>query len=175
MRAAIRAHLIYSHLKLATLCHRHFDFVLARCLGERPIRRAPPVRRPRFINGSFENRRLERRTGRLALGLADDAIPDEGGNQGLIRLNRAPQWRRCIHVRSVRGRQRSSGLIRGHQRSSGLIRGRQRSSDAIKGHQGSSEVVRGRQMPSKLIRGNQSGGHTCTPRHAALRPRAHGW
>ena len=95
MRAAIRAHLIYSHLKLATLCHRHFDFVLARCLGERPRRRAPPVRRPRFINGSFENRRLERRTGRLALGLADDAIPDGGRNQGssvVIREGWLSDW-----------------------------------------------------------------------------------
>ena len=121
---------VLRHLKLATLCHRHFSFILSRCLGERPRRRAPPVRRPRLVNGSPENRRLERRTRRLALGLADDAIPDGGRNQEssvAITLGladdaipdggrnqessvaiRAHQWRRCIHVRSVRGHQRSS-------------------------------------------------------------------
>ena len=99
---------VLRHLKLATLCHRHFSFILSRCLGERPRRRAPPVRRPRLVNGSPENRRLERRTRRLALGLADDAIPDGGRNQESSVAIRAHQWRRCIHVRSVRGHQRSS-------------------------------------------------------------------
>ncbi len=155
-RTQSRAHLIYSHLKLAALCHRHFDFVLARCLGERPRRRAPPVRRPRLINGSFENRRLERRTGRLPLGLADDAIPDEGGNQWLIRRNQSSSVA-AVHTRTLR--QSSSELVRGHQRSS----------EAIRGHQRSSEVIRG---PSEVVR---AAVHTCTPRYAALRPRAHGW
>ena len=130
---------VLRHLKLAALCHRHFDLVLARCLGERPRRRAPPVRRPRLINGSFENRRLERRTGRLPLGLADDAIPDEGGNQGLIRRNQSSSVA-AVHTRTLR--QRSSELIRGHQRSSELIRGHQSSSELVRGHQRS---LRGRQ------------------------------